>query len=151
MYVIPEKLKSPALSTNEKDEIRRKIREYRSVGDVVSYVLALRKKDKLTADDENIHHAFHKLKEDHPQLLKEMAFTRGDLFPFSNELQTALFNLQSSGAMEAINPVYEFYRIPKKMREGIKSYLSNSFSESEKEELGRMSVELEALLSSIRS
>lgn len=150
MYAIPEKLKSRALGTNEKDEIRREIRGYRSVADVVSYVLALRTKEKLTADDENIHRAFHKLKEDHPELLKEMSFTRGDLFPFSNELQTALFNLQSSGAMEAINPVYEVYRIPKKMREGIKSYLSNNFSEPEKEELRRMSMELEAFLSNVR-
>lgn len=147
MYTIPEKLRSRGLRESEKRRIRRELQGYRSVNDVITYLLALLKKQKMTADDQTIHCAFYRLREDHPELLKDLTFTRGDLFPFSNELQRSLFNLQSSGIMEAINPVYEVYRIPKKFKEGIKSHLSDIFSDSEKEELLQMSKELEELLS----
>lgn len=147
MYTIPEKLKLRGLSQYKKRRIRRELQRYRSVSDVVTYLFALLEKEKMTADDQIIHCAFHRLREDHPELLKDLTFTRGDLFPFSNELQRSLFNLQSSGIMEAINPVYEVYRIEKKFKKEIKSHLSDIFSDSEKEELLQMSRELEELLS----
>lgn len=147
MYTIPEKLKSKSLSNYKRRKITKEIQTYRSVDDVIAYLLALREKDKMTADDEVIHHAFYELKKDHPELLKDLVFSRGEIFPYSNELQQSLFYLQNVGIMEAINPVYEVYRVPKKSRKAIISHLSNSFSVSEKEELSQMSKKLEALLS----
>jgi hypothetical protein len=147
MYDISEKLKSKPLSNYKKRKIRREIREYRSISDIITYLLVHLQKEDLTADDEILHCAFHQLKENHSGFLDNLMFTRGDLFPFSNELQRALFNLQTSGIMEAINPIYEVYRIPKETKEKVRSLLSNRFSDSEKEELSQMSRELESLLS----
>ena len=147
MYTIPEKLKSKTLSDYKRRKITKEIQSYRSIGDVVVYLLALLEREKMTADDETIHSAFHELKKHYPELLKDLTFSRGDIFPFSNELQRSLFNLLNSGIMEAINPVYEVYRIPKRSKKAIISHLSNSFSDSEKEELLHMSEKLQELLS----
>jgi len=147
MYTIPEKLKSKPLSDYKRRKIKKEIQSYRSIGDVVAYLLSLLEEQKMTADDETIHSAFHELKKDHPELLNDLTFSHGDIFPFSNELQTSLFNLQNSGIMEAINPVYEVYRIPKKSKKAIISYLSNNFSDPEKEELLQMRDKLQELLS----
>lgn len=148
MYTIPRKLGSKQLSDYKKKKLTKEIKNYRSVSDVVAYLLANLTKPKMTADDEVIHNAFRRLKEEHPQLLVDMTFSAGDIFPFSEELQTSLFNLQSSGIMEAINPVYETYRIPKTAKDTIITHLSDCFSVPEKHELREMSRRLGELLSS---
>lgn len=147
MYAIPKKLMPKALSDYKKKKMAKEIRAYRSVEAVIAYLLALLEKERMTADDESIHRAFYELKEEHFELLKDLTFSQGDIFPFSGEVQRAFFDLQHSGLMEAINPVYEIYRIPKRSKEAILSYFSKSFSNSEKAELEQMSKRLEELLS----
>lgn len=147
MYAIPKKLMPKALTDYKKRKMIKEIRAYKSVEDVIAYLLALLKKERMTADDETLHRAFYELKREHLELLKDLTFSQGDIFPFSSEVQRAIFDLQHSGLMEAINPVYEIYRIPRKSKEAILLFLSKSFSESEKTELNQMSTRLEELLS----
>jgi hypothetical protein len=147
VYEIPKKLMSTPLIDSKKKKLMQEIRTYRSFEDVILYLLSLLERERITADDETIHTAFYKLKKEHPELLKDLTFSERDVFPFSNEVQRSLFNLQHSGLMEAINPVYKVYRIPKRSKEAILSQLSRSFSENEKEELKQMSKRLEEFLS----
>lgn len=97
MYTVPKKLMPKALTDYRKKKMIEEIRGYRSVEDVISYLLALLQTERMTADDEVIHRAFSELKKTHPELLKDLTFSQGDIFPFSNEVQRSYFNLQQIG------------------------------------------------------
>jgi hypothetical protein len=146
MYAIPEKLKSRKLAPAERARIIESIRSYRSIDDVVTYLFAKMKETEITADDEILHSAFFELQKKHLKLLDELIFSCGDVFPYSNELQRSIFNLQSSGLMETPNPVYEYYKISKEAKEILSKNLSKVFSETERSELDNMSDELSKLL-----
>jgi len=146
VYAVSEKLKSKKLGERERVKIIESIRKYRSSEDVVAYLFANLKETKITADDQKLHSAFFELQKKHAKLLEGLVFSCGEVFPYSNELQRSIFNLQSSGLMEAPNPVYGFYRIPKATKHMISKSLSKSFPEKEKKELDKMSKELSVLL-----
>lgn len=146
MYMSPGKLKSERLKPENRKKMIESIRKYRSVDDVVAYIFAKIKGAKITADDEKLHCAFYELQKTHAKLLEGLVFSCGDVFPYSNELQTSIFTLQSSGLMEAPNPIYEFYRISKTTKDMLLESVSESFSQEEKSELEKMSEELDRLL-----
>ncbi len=147
MYVFANELKSKKLTPSQREKIISSIREYRSTDDVIAYVFAKTKPTEVTADDERLHSAFCQLKKEHPRLLEGVIFTSGDIFPYSHELQRSIFNLQSSGLMEAPNPVYESYKMSNESKRLLLKRLLPVFSTSEKAELDQMTERFRQLLS----
>src|SRR5438094_7265043 len=51
-----------------------------------------------------LHSAFYELATKNPELLNGMSFTKLSTYPYSQDLQSALFRLQQSDALSADNP-----------------------------------------------
>ena len=146
MYVITEEQKPKKISRSEKTRIVRAIKKYKSVDEIISYVFSVLEIEEITADDRVLHSAFFKLKEKHSDLLAEMTFTCRQIFPYSADLQRAVFNLQRSELMEAPNPSYDFHVMKKKDKTIVRASLLKSFSQKERQELAQMARELKELI-----
>ncbi|HHT9125210.1 MAG TPA: hypothetical protein ACFYD6_05245 [Candidatus Brocadiia bacterium] len=68
-------------------------------------------KRKFSADRENIHTAFYRLKKEYQKLLKEFTFNPDKIFPTSGVLDQALNNLEFSRYLTKFNPYLERYEI----------------------------------------
>lgn len=135
------------ITPERKTAIKEKIKGYRSVDDVVALVFALfdeTETTEITANDSALHGAFFKLKEKYPELLGELSFTHGQIFPYSIDLQRAIFNLQRADLIEAPNPTYEYLLLKSASKETIKHGLSGLFSEKEQAKLVEISKELKS-------
>jgi len=135
------------ITPDQRSDIIRKIQQYRSVEDAVALVFALFDEEEtteITANDFALHTAFFKLKAEHPSLLGDLSFTCGQIFPYSIDLQRAIFNLQRSDLLEAPNPTYEYHLLKKTSKETIKTGLLKLFSDKEQAELAEISKELKA-------
>jgi hypothetical protein len=147
MYKISQKLIPKRMESSERVKLIEQITSYRSTDDVVAYLLALLKKETIPTDDETIHTAFYKLKKEYPDFFKDFIFTRGDLFPFSKDLEEILFRFQQSYLLGTINPTYEKYILKSNSKEIIKEKLSERFTPQEKVQLTEMVGKLENYLS----
>ncbi|MHA1483601.1 MAG: hypothetical protein ACTSQA_09260, partial [Candidatus Heimdallarchaeaceae archaeon] len=76
----------------------------------------------------------------------EFVFSRGDLYPYSKELERILFRLQQSKILGTINPSYENYILTNESKEVVVEHLTNKFSECDRELLLEMSKKLEGFL-----
>lgn len=146
MYKISSNLKPKKMSNGRKKEISDAIKSYRSSDDVIAYLFALLGNERLPADDKRIHTAIFELKREYPEFFKDLVFSRGDIYPFSKELETVLFGFQQSDVLGTINPTLKFYTFPEKSRKIVLKHVSKKFSEEEKRTLSEMSEKLRRLL-----
>lgn len=104
------------MSGEEKKKISDEIKSYRSSSDIIAYIFSLLDSENLPADDKRMHTAMFKLKQEYPDFLKDFIFSRGDVYPFSKELERVLFGFQQSGVLGTINPTLKFFTFPKKLK-----------------------------------
>lgn len=135
------------MDDKKREEISRRIKSYRSPDAVIAYLFALLESDVLPTNDKIIHTAIFELKKEYPDFFRDFVFSRGDIYPFSKELERVLFRLQQSRILGTINPTFEFFVFPKKSKEIVLEHFSSKFSHEEKETLSKMSKGLESLLS----
>ena len=69
------------------------------------------KRGSFKASVVNIQKTFAKIKEETPDLLKDLTFSEGDRFPFSRELESVFFRLEMSEFMSLKNPTYGVFEI----------------------------------------
>ena len=148
MYKISAKLIPPKLDDETRKKISESIKKYRSSDSLIAYLFALQKNEWLPTEDKKIHTALFKLQKEYPDLFGEFIFSRGDLYPFSKELEEILFRLQQSGVLGTINPGFEKYILPNKSKKVILESLSEKLSKEEKEKLEQMTNKFESLLMS---
>jgi hypothetical protein len=146
VYKISTKLKPEKMSDERKKEISDAIRSYCAPDDIIAYLFAHLKSEKLPADDETIHTAISKLKQEYPDFFTEFVFSRGDIYPFSKQLERVLFRFQQSGVLGTINPTMKFFIFPEKSKKVVLEHISKKFNEKEKNILLEMSEKLENLL-----
>ncbi len=142
MYLTTKESEKEKMGREKRDSVIKRIKNYKSVDEVVAYLFATIGDEDITANDYVLHSAFYELKKKHPELLDELSFTSGQIFPFSADLQRAIFNLQRSELMEAPNPSYEYHVMKKKDKDVLKSDLAKVFSKQNKAELTTMAREL---------
>ena len=147
MYKISSKLIPEKMSDERRREISQGIKSYRSPDSVIAYLFARLKSEILTTDDNTLHSTIFELKKEYPDFFKDFTFSRGDIYPFSKELEGILFRLQQSGVLGSINPTWEFFIFPETSKKIVLEHLSNKFSEQEKKILYEMSIKLQGLLS----
>lgn len=147
MYKISSKLIPEEMDEKKREEISQAIKSYRSPDAIIAYLFALQGSETLPTDDNKIHTAIFELKKEHPDFFIDFTFSRGDIYPFSKELERVLFRFQQSAILGAMNPTMECFIFPKKSKEIVLEHLSNKFSQQEKKILSEMSKRLQRLLS----
>ena len=66
---------------------------------------------QLTAEEEKIHSAFARIKDQRPDLLPELDFVKLSFYPYSHQLHDALVLLQNERILSADNPHWEILRL----------------------------------------
>ncbi len=146
MYLTINQKERKKTSDEEKAALIKSIQGYKTTDETIAYLFADIDQTDITANDSVLHSAFHELKRKHPKLLEGLTFTCGQLFPFSIELQRAIYNMQKSDLMEAPNPGYDYHLIREKDKETIKSDMDGLFSAEEKAEISVMAKELKTFI-----
>lgn len=91
----------------------------------------------------------------HPNLPKEISdvlsdvsFGAGEIYPFSRRLESSLIRLQIAGLISAMNPDYRQYNIDNNQKEKIKD-IFEQFDENEKKNIGYIAEEFKAEVATI--
>jgi hypothetical protein len=85
--------------------------------DVVVLVLSgLGPNTTFTTNEETIHEAFYQLSIEHPTEFESFFFNKDGIYPFSSQIDQALFNLEQSGILRKHNPKLEDYEITDKIK-----------------------------------
>ena len=149
MYKISDSFISQKMGEVRRGRILKDIRDYRSPDSIIAYLFASLKMEEIPTAENKLHSAIETLKREfQTDLLENFTFSRGDIYPFSKELERVLFRFQQSSILGTINPTMEYYIFPSKSKEIIKHHYSDRFSEEERNLLSRMSARLQELLSS---
>lgn len=146
MYKISTKLIPSKMDDKRREKILKEIKSYRAPDAIIAYLFALLETEILPTDDNVLHTAISKLKEEYPDFFEDFIFSRGDIYPFSKELERILFRFQQSGILGAMNPTLEFFIFPEKSKKIVLEHLSDKFSQEEKKVLSEASKKLESLL-----
>lgn len=146
MYKISTELIPSKMERKRKDEISESIRSYKASDDIIAFLFASLKSETLPTNENKIHTAISKLKESYPDFFSEFVFSRGDLYPYSKELERILFRLQQSKILGTINPSYEDFILTNESKEVVVEHLTNKFSKRDRELLLEMSKKLEGFL-----
>jgi len=149
MYKVSMKLIQPKTDSNKRDEFFSLIKTSKTMDDIIAYLLASLKTERIPTDVNKIHSAFFKLKQHFPELFDNLTFSKGDLYPYSKELERILFRFQQSNILGTINPTFEAYIISNKSKEVIQNYYKDKYSDEEKRILLDITeqIEKEGLLS----
>jgi hypothetical protein len=137
-----------SLQVRKRDGSRRSdliqaIGSNRTITDVIAGMLSYMGEDKFPANANLIHSAIFHIQEDHSELLEGLTFSRGDLYPFSRQLERVLFQLQNSGIISTLNPGFKQCEIPSGTKEYLVKEILPLFTADEQEELQLMANEFE--------
>lgn len=103
--------------------------EVPTLSERVIFIFALQQRQECSADFKDIHSAFAQLKQEHPEMLPELIFTTGDVYPYSARLEELLGTMLHCGVLE--EHVYSGpstvakYRVPPAVREEAKERLKS--------------------------
>lgn len=143
-------IKSPIkMNKRRKESISREIKSYIGPDDVIASLLCFLEKEEITGNPRILHSSINRLKDEYPELLKDFTFTRGDIYPFSRDLEMVFFRLQNSGIMKMMNPDFDVYRTTHKSKNGIKKVILSKFPKEKQDKLKEMSVKFENDLSNM--
>ena len=145
MYKISTELVFEKMDDRTRERKAQELKNFRTTDDIVAYLFALQESETFQSDENILHSAFYELKEEFPDFFEEFIFTRGDIYPFSKELENIFFRLQQSGILEIMNPSYEKFIFKQSSKKIVLEHISDRFNEAEKirlEEMGRRLGEL---------
>jgi len=147
MYKISTKLLPSKMEEKKRYEISESIKSYRALDDIIAYLFASVGSEILPTDENKIHTAISKLKESYPDFFSEFVFSRGDIYPYSKELERILFRLQQSNILGTINPSFENYILKKESKKVVLDHLTEKLSCDDRKLLDGMREKLEGFLS----
>ncbi|HOW37105.1 MAG TPA: hypothetical protein PLK34_02560 [Candidatus Pacearchaeota archaeon] len=79
--------------------------------------------------------------------LKGFKFSLGGLGPYSELLETAIFNLEASSILQAISPSFEAYYLPRDLKEKLKIRTEKIFPDpKDRKNLEEMASEFEEII-----
>lgn len=87
------------------------------------------------------------MKESYPDFFSDFVFSRGDIYPYSKELERILFRLQQSNILGTINPSFENYILKKESKKVVLKHLTEKLSSDDRKLLDEMNEKLEGFLS----
>jgi hypothetical protein len=139
------------MSNSELQEVRRReiinrIRNCITVDDVIAAVFSFLRKEEIPLDTQKIHSAFFEIKKKYPGLLNEVIFSANDVYPYSRELEKALFRLGASELISWINPDFKVLKISEKSKKFIHEKILPLFDSIQQETLKKMGELFEQLI-----
>ena len=147
MYKISDNLISQKMDEKRREEMWQAIREYRSPDSIIAYLFASLDREQIPTAEKKLHSAISELKKGYKtDLFENFTFSRGDIYPFSKELERVLFRFQQSSILGTINPTMEYYKFSSESKEIVKRHYSDKFSGEEKKLLSEMGNRLKELL-----
>ena len=93
------------------DELRKKIMEKVTLDNIVEAVIYKAQKEKIPKAEAFLQKVFFRLKTVSPGLFSNFIFDESGITPFSSELDSVLFRLETSTILSTLNPTYKNYII----------------------------------------
>ena len=138
--------KSPKII--DKEHISKEIKTYIAPDDVIASLLCFCKKKEINSNSRVLHSSIKKLKDDYPEQFEDFIFSRGDIYPFSRDLETVLFRLELSGILKTDSD-FKNYKISPYTKKEIRKVILPKFSKDRQDRLKKISARFENYLSEI--
>lgn len=100
--------------------------------------------EHFRGDPKLIHETISNLRKQFPKLLKEFAFSQGDVHPLSPVLEGVLSRLQLSRIIKMENPDFETFIIKEAAKDYVRREILVRFDDEDKSHLEEMAKEFEA-------
>ncbi len=134
------------MSSAVASELSLVLSSYQPIDGTVACLLAMLPKEIVQASDEQIHSAFFEFKQEYPDTVKELNFTRDKGYMhYSSELEATLNKFLKDGILKSVPGDYK-YLFPTKAKMQVLRYYSDKFPQDYKQNMMELSQRLMALL-----
>lgn len=147
MYRVNEKLISPRLNPQKKEQMVSELRKSVVSDDVIAAIFSFVEAEQIPLDVKRIHSAIFKLKQRYPGMFKQFVFSRNDYYPYSVLLERVLFRLQNADLINTINPDFKICIISKESKDYIKKNVLPLFEQEDRKKLQKMGEDFEKAVS----
>lgn len=147
MYRVNEKLISPRLNPQKKEQMVSELRKSVVSDDVIAAIFSFVEAEQIPLDVKRIHAAIFKLKQRYPEMFKQFVFSRNDYYPYSVLLERVLFRLQNADLINTINPDFKICIISKESKDYIKKNVLPLFEQEDRKKLQKMGEDFEKAVS----
>jgi len=92
-------------------DLRAEVQLNTTPGDIVEAIIYKSDQKMIPKSQAFLQQVFFNLQQEEPELLCDFIFDESGLTPFSDELDSVLFRLESSNVLHTLNPAYESYQL----------------------------------------
>ena len=147
MYRVNEKLISPRLNPQKREQMVSELRKSVVSDDVIAAIFSFVEAEQIPLDVKRIHSAIFKLKQQYPKMFKKFVFSRNDYYPYSILLERVLFRLQNADLINTINPDFKICIISKESKGYIQKNVLPLFEQEDRKKLQKMGEDFEKAVS----